>query len=167
MHYIEVMDTKNLTLSLEIDEADLSQIKVGQKVNITVNGVEGKTYKGKVSEIYQIGTYASNGSKFKAIITFKNNGKAKIGMSAYSVITIDKAENAIVVPIEAVQRQGNDRYVVVVNSDGTTKNVNVKTGLSNDAYVEIKSGLSGGEIIQMAVTSSNNQRIGMPISISN
>ena len=155
-HYIEVMDVNNLVLTLDIDEADLSSVQVGQDVAITVNGVLDKIYTGKVTKIDEIGNYASNGSKFKAMISFENDGNVKIGMSAYSVITIDKAENVITVPIASIQRQGNSKYVVVVNDDGTTKNVSVETGLSNDAYVEIKSGLSGGETIQMVVSSTNN-----------
>ena len=155
-HYIEVVDINNLVLTLDIDEADLASVQVGQDVIITVNGVSDKTYIGKVSKIDEIGIYASNGSKFKATISFENDGNVKIGMSAYSVITIDKAENVIIAPVASIQRQGNSKYVVKVNKDKTTINVPVETGLSNDVYVEIKSGLQVGETVQMIVSSNNN-----------
>ena len=155
-HYIEVMDINSLTLSLDIDESELSSVKTGQDVSITVNNDEAKTLTGKVTKINELGTYAANGSKFRATISFENDGNIKIGMSASCSIVIDKVENVIVVPVASVQQQAGSKYVVVVNSDGTTKNVPVETGLSNGNYVEIKSGLSGGETIQMVVASSTN-----------
>ena len=169
-HYIEVMDTNNLILTLSVDEADLPSVQVDQEVSITVNAYEEKEYTGRIVEIEQIGTYASNGSKFKTTILFENDGNIRIGMSANCTITTDKAENVIAVPVSSIQTQRNEKYVVVVNEDGTTKNVTVETGLSNSAYVEIKSGLSGGETVQMIVSSSNENsnntgRGGMPTTI--
>ena len=140
-HYIEVIDTNNLTLSLDVDESDLSTVQVEQDVSITVNNDDTKTITGKVTKINEIGTYAANGSKFRATISFENPGDIKVGMSASCVITIDKAENVIIVPVASVQRQADSNYVVVVNNDGTTQNVPVEIGLSNGTYVEIKSGL--------------------------
>jgi len=142
MHYIEVVDTINLMVTLDIDESELSQVQVGQDVYITVNNDTEKTFTGKVSKINELGTYAANGSKFTTTISFENDGSVKVGMSASCKITIDKVENVIIVPVAAVQKQGTQKYVVVVNSDGITKNVPVETGLSNGTYVEIKSGLT-------------------------
>ena len=157
MHNIEISDTVNLLMTLNVDESDLASVKVGQEVTITVNAYENKTYTGAITKINEIGTYAETGSKFKATIALVNDGEIKIGMSASCEIIIDKAENVIAVPVASVQTSGGNKYVVVVNEDGTTGNVSVTTGLANDAYVEIKSGLSGGETIQMIeVTNSSN-----------
>ena len=155
-HYIEVVDINNLILTLDVDESEISSIKIGQDVSITINDEDKKTLEGKVTKINELGIYASNGSKFTSIIGFENDGNVKIGMSASCKITIDKTENVIVVPVASVQKQGNENYVVVVSDDGTIKNVIVETGLSNGNYVEIKSGLSGGETIQMVVANSSN-----------
>ena len=156
-HNIQILDATNLLMTLEVDETELNSIQVGQEVVITPNSNEEKTYVGKITKINEIGTYASNGSKFKVTILFENDNNVKIGMSASCVITIEKAENVVAVPIASVQSNGNSKYVVVVNEDKTTTNINVTTGLSNDAYVEIKEGLTGGETIQMIqITSTNN-----------
>lgn len=127
-------------------------------MSITVNAYEDKTYIGTVKKINQIGTYASNGSSFSAVVSFTNDGDVKIGMSGSCSITLEKAENVISVPIEAVQTKNNEKYVVVKNEDGTTQNVAITTEISNDAYVEVTSGLTGSEIIEMTVqtTTSNN-----------
>ena len=77
-------------------------------------------------------------------------------MSAVCSITIEKAENCIAVPIEAVQTKDNQKYVVVVKENGETENVDIETGISNDSYVQVKSGLSGGEKVQVIETVTTN-----------
>lgn len=166
MHNIEVQSTNELTMNISIEEEEIAKVKVGQEVSITVNAYEDKTYIGTVKKINQIGTYASNGSSFSAVVSFTNDGDVKIGMSGSCSITLEKAENVISVPIEAVQTKNNEKYVVVKKEDGTTQDVAITTGISNDAYVEVTSGLSGNEVLQMTVqtTNQNNQRgMGMPM----
>ena len=42
-----------------------------------------------------------------------------------------------------------EKYVIVVNDDGTTSDVVVETGISDDSYIEIVSGLSEGQKVQI------------------
>jgi len=161
--YIEVMDVNNLAMTLSINESDLSSISVGQDVVITINANSNQTYTGKITEIDQIGTYASQGSTFNATVSLINDGTIKIGMSASAVVTVASAENVLVVPIEAVQTDNGSKYVVIVNSDESTSNVPVETGLSSSAYVEIKNGLTEGQTVQYTVTTTNNSNRGQSI----
>ncbi len=153
---ITIQSTESLKLSISVDETEISEVKVGQEVKITPNAYEDKTYTGTITKINQVGTYASNGTTFTGTVTVENDGDLKIGMSASCSITLEKAENVVAVPIEEVQTENNIKYVIVKQQDGTTKNVTVETGISNDAYVEIISGLSGGETIQMIEQTSNS-----------
>lgn len=155
-HYITVQSADSLLMTLNIDETEIGKVAVGQEVEIVANAYSDKTYTGTISKINQIGTYASNGSSFTATVVFENDGDIKIGMSAQATITIEKSENVVAIPIEAVQTQGGSKYVVVKNSDGTTSNVTIETGLSNDAYVEVTSGLKGEEIIEMTTQTSSS-----------
>lgn len=154
-NYVEVQTTETLLMSLSIDEEDIGKVAIGQEVEITANAYEDKTYTGTITKINQIGTYASNGSSFTATVQFDNDGDIKIGMSASATVTLEKVENVIAVPIEAVQTKNNEKYVIVKKADGATENVTIETGISNDAYVEIKSGLTGNETIQMTVETSS------------
>lgn len=156
MHSIEIQSVVELVMNISIDEEDISKVKVGQEVTIIVNAYEDKTYTGTISKINQVGTYASNGSSFSGVVRFTNDGDVKIGMSATCSIILEKAENVISVPIEAVQTKNNEKYVVVVNNDGSTNDVTITTGISNDAYVEVKSGLTGSETLQMTVQTTSN-----------
>lgn len=160
-HSITVQSTETFAMTLSIDETEIGKVAVGQEVKIVPNAFEDKTYTGTIAKINQIGNYAANGSNFTATVVFENDGDLKIGMSASASVTIEKAENVVAVPIEAVQTSGGTKYVIVAQADGTTQNVTIETGISNDAYVEVKSGLTGGETIQMTTTTSNSSMGGM------
>lgn len=154
-NYVQVQSTDQLYVTLSIGEADIGTVKVGQEAEITLTA-NNKTYTGKIDKISDVGTYSTSGSTFPAYVKFTNDATVKLGMSASCTVILDKAENAIAVPKEAVQTMNGTNYVVVVNSDGSTQNVTVETGLSNDAYTEIKSGLDVGETVQYTVTTSTN-----------
>lgn len=165
-NYIEVKTLETLTMNLSIDETEISKVKKGQEVKVTVNALENKSYTGTISKINEMGTYASNGSSFSASITFENDGNIKLGMSASCTVVLEKEENVLAVPIEAIQTKQEEKYVVVVKEDGTTQDTTVETGISNDTYVQILSGLNEGQIIQMIETSTTNTSSGKNSSSS-
>ena len=154
-NYIQIQSTKDLYVTLSIGEADIGTVAKGQEAQITLTA-NNKKYTGKIDKISDVGSYATSGSTFTAYVKFTNDGTVKLGMSASCTVILDKAENAIAVPKEAIQTANNTQYVVVVNSDGSTQNVTIQTGLSNDAYTEVKSGLSAGETVQYTVTTSSS-----------
>lgn len=157
-HYIEVIATDTLQMELSIEETDIDLVSIGQEVEVKIDAKENSSYIGYVSYISEIATYSSNGSKFKAIVTFSNDGTIKIGMSSSCEVILAKAENVIAVPTEAIETVGNIKYVEVVNKEGSTTKVQVKTGIENDAYVEITEGVQEGDIVQ--ITESKNSSAG-------
>lgn len=155
-HYLEYMKINSLEMQLSVDESEIDKIKTNQSVDITLNAFEDKTFTGKISFINQIGNYSSSGTKYTAIVKFSNDGNVKLGMSGKASIEVEKAENVLAIPIEAVQTRGKEKYVVVVDNDGNTENVVIETGISNEAYVEVKSGLTDEDLVRMVVNEGNS-----------
>jgi multidrug efflux pump subunit AcrA (membrane-fusion protein) len=153
-HYIEIKSIDSLSMNLSVSETDINKIEIGDAVDITITATEEKI-EGYITSISEVGSYSSSGSYFTAQVTFENNGNLKIGMSATCEIIIEKAENVVAVPLEAIQTSDDGKYVIVVNKDGSTSNVSVETGISNDAYIEIKSGISENTTVQMSESSSS------------
>lgn len=142
-------------MNLSVSETDINKIEIGDIVNITMTASNEKI-EGYITSISEVGTYSSSGSYFNAVVTFENNGNLKIGMSATCEIVIEKAENVVSVPVEAIQTLDDGTYVIVVNSDGSTTNTKVETGISNDAYIEIKSGIAEGTRVQLSEESNSD-----------
>ena len=84
-------------------------------------------------------------------------------MQVNCTVIIEKAENVVGLPVEAVQKDEEGKeYVDVVQDDGTAKQVYIKTGISDDYYVEITYGLNVGDSVQIVkstttVVNKNNE----------
>ena len=154
-NYIEVYNIENVIVNIKINESEISNISIGDDVEIVLNSDSSKKYTGKISKISSVGTYSSSGSTFEAIVTIENDGNIKVGMSVSCTINIEEHADVIAVPIGAVQINGDRRYVIVVNGDNTEE-VDVTTGLSDDTYVEIKSGLTTNDTVRVVTVTTKN-----------
>ena len=89
-------------------------------------------------------------------------------MTARVEINTSEKENALVVPIAALKTNDKGSYVLRVNDNGQTEQVNVTTGIYSDEYVEILSGLDEGDKVSITYNASksssksNDKRQGPP-----
>ena len=155
-NFVEVQTTDDLSLTISVNENQISNLSKGQKVTITPTTDETLNYEGTVTKIDSIGTYASSGTTFNVSISFKNDGNLKLGMSASCEVVLEEVTDVLTVPISAVQTEDDKKYVVIINDDGNTENVEITTGLSDDDYVEVKSGLEEGQIVQVVTTTTQS-----------
>jgi len=82
---------------------------------------------------------------------FDTDAKPLPGMNASVTITLDQAQDVLVVPAQAIQTEGFRSVVEVVNDDGSTESVVVQTGLSDGLNTEITEGLEEGQTIIIPV----------------
>ena len=76
-------------------------------------------------------------------------------LQAVCTIIIEKAENVVALPIEAIQKdEEQKKYVDLVVEDGNTTKLYIKTGISDDYYVEIEEGLNVGDRVQIVKSST-------------
>ncbi len=155
-HYLVLQATDTLQCSTSIDEDELDSISVGQEATIEIEALD-KELTGYVVSISNTADYSSSGSTFEVTVEFQNDGEILLGMSVKCEIILEKAENAIAVPIEAVTEEMGVKYVTVKQENGETLEVQVETGIENDAYIEITSGLEEGEIVLIEETTSDEQ----------
>ena len=154
-NYIEVSKVSDVVVNISINESEIPNISKGDTAEIVLTSDSSKKYTGTISKISSVGTYSSSGSTFAAIVSLKNDGNIKIGMSSTCTINIEEHKDVLAVPIGAVQINGDRRYVVVVEGNDT-KEVDVTTGLSDDSYVEIKSGLTTNDTVRVVTVTKQN-----------
>lgn len=143
---------KKYKITLNIEEKDFSKVKENQVVEISVQK-DNKilNYIGKV-----VKNADDTNSKSKISVEITNPDENLVSsMPATCVIIIEKAENVVALPIEAIQKdEVQKEYVNLVIDDETTEKRYVKTGLSDDYYVEISSGLNVGDRVQIVKSST-------------
>ena len=126
-------------ITLLIEDKNLEKAKIDQETQISIKkDEETLNYLGKVIDI-------------TLIVEITNpDDKLEKNMQANCTVIIEKAENVVGLPIEAVQKDDAGRaYANVVQDDGSTKQVYINTGISDDYYVEITSGLNVGDRVQI------------------
>lgn len=142
---------KSYQIVLLIDEKDLKNTAIGNQAEISIKKEEETlNYLGEVKFINKI-----ENNKSQLIIEIINyDEKIQENMQATCTVIIDKAENVVALPIEAIQKDENgEEYVDIVMQNGTTSQVKIKTGISDDYYVEITSGLNVGDRVQIIKSS--------------
>ncbi len=140
-------------IKLSIEDKDLSKVKEGQDVEISIKKEEEfLAYQGKVIKINK--DIINNKSTINVEI-LNIDDKIQENMQATCKVIIEKAENVVALPVEAIQKNENNEEIVdVVQPDGTTKECKIKTGLSDDYYVEITEGLKVGDRVQIVKSST-------------
>ena len=148
----EEENIKAYQITLSIEDKDLEKAKVEQEVEIYVKKDEEiLNYLGKVIKINKD---TNNKSTINIEVTNPDE-RIQENMEANCTVIIEKAENVVALPVEAVQKnEENKEYVDVVQIDGTTIPVDIKTGISDDYYVEITSGLNVGDRVQIVKSST-------------
>jgi Cu(I)/Ag(I) efflux system membrane fusion protein len=137
---------KQVWVNAEVFERQASQIEIGDLVDMTLDYLPGKQWKGQIDYIYP--TLDTKTRTIKVRLKFDNqNELLKPGMFAQVIIHGKNSAKTLVVPTEAVIRTGSSNRVVLALGDGSFKSINVKVGQFSDPYIEILSGLKEGEEI--------------------
>ena len=134
-------------ITLLIEDKNLEKAKIDQETQISIKkDEETLNYLGKVIDINK-----DVNNKSTLIVEITNpDDKLEKNMQANCTVIIEKAENVVGLPIEAVQKDDEGKaYANVVQDDGSTKQVYINTGISDDYYVEITSGLNVGDRVQI------------------
>jgi len=99
--YIYLSST-DLQLSAKINEADISKVKIGQKVTFTVDTYPDKTFTGKIAYLAPMATTVNNVQMFDAKITIDDYSLLKSGLPASIKIIVNSVNHVLTVPQEAL-----------------------------------------------------------------
>lgn len=139
-----VINNDTLYIEVNIEEADISKLKVGQKAEATLDAVEGLTLEGEVSFISLTSSTSSNGIvTYLVRVALSNTGETQIreGMTASIEFIISEAKGVLTVPVDAVRNISGQPSVQ--KADGTY--AVVTTGFTDGKKVEVISGLAAGD----------------------
>ncbi len=146
---IVLADTSTLEIVASIDEIDIGEVSVGQKVEIVLDAFPEKRLAGEITHIDPAAAPQRGSTVYEATVSFRGEGLAiRPGMGTNLTITTVERPQVLLVPSRAIQTIGR-RKVVRVLEGGNVREVEVKTGLSNRVETEIISGLREGQIVRI------------------
>jgi cobalt-zinc-cadmium efflux system membrane fusion protein len=140
---LTIIDTTLLWANAEIYEKDLSKIKIGQKVELTVPAYPEDVFEGSVSYIGDVVNEPSRTITVRAEVG-NDDQRLKPGMFADVDILLNGVEETLVVPVAAVLEDGR-RKIVFVKEKGQFEQREIKTGAVDGDHLQVLEGLSVGE----------------------
>lgn len=151
-----IYDRSQLTFEMDIDEQDISQIKVGQKVEITADALDGQSFTGVVDKININGTTASGHTSYPVTVLVDGSPEELYpGMNVSAKIIVEEVGSVLTLPVEAVER--GDTVLVAtegcLDEKGNVVDISaaekrqVTLGRNDDNYIEIVDGLEEGDVV--------------------
>ena len=158
---IKLAQTETMTVKTQISEADVTRVKMGQKVYFTILGEPNKRYTATLRSIEPAPdsiltettsststTAASTAIYYNGLFDAPNeDGKLRISMTAQVQIVRADAPGALTVTATALGPRGKDgSYTVrVVGADGQAQPRSIKVGLNTNVSVQVLEGLVEGD----------------------
>ncbi|MGF7058236.1 efflux RND transporter periplasmic adaptor subunit [Brassicibacter mesophilus] len=154
-----ISDLNNLEVIIPVDELDINKIDLNKEAKVTAQAVPDVSYDAKVSKVALEGVVNNGVATFDVTLSLKEISGLKPGMTVNGEIIIDSKENAMLLPVEAIQYRQGKKFVLVKNSEGNDepKATSVEIGLVSEDYVEIVDGLKEGDTVLYQSTATNSQ----------
>lgn len=156
--FLVAQDLTKMQIEVSVSEADIGKIKVGQKVDYTLDGYPNETFKGTVSQVRISPTTVSNVVTYTVIVSVNNdNGILKPGMTANASIITSTKENVVCVENAALRftpseitggKKFKKQGIWILRKNKPTR-INIKMGITDSENTEIisKEIKEGDEVI--------------------
>ncbi|MCH8251294.1 MAG: efflux RND transporter periplasmic adaptor subunit [Planctomycetes bacterium] len=144
-----VADTSTMWLMADLYERDLVQVRVGQPVLFTVDGMPGAAFEGRIRWISSSLDDQTRTVRLRADLP-NPNGLLRAKMFGTARIILHDGEEVVTVSNRAVQTDGCCQLVFIRESETVFQPRKVVLGTSANGFVEVLEGLSEGEMLASA-----------------
>lgn len=155
-------DLTDMQVVANVDEADIGNVRDGQRVTFTVDAFPDDTFEGRVKQVRQQGEEESNVVTYEVVISAPNNDlKLKPQLTANVNIYTEEIENVVSVPAKALRfspskemmndgekiKDCNATNKLWIKEANILKAYPVKTGITNGIRTQILEGIKEGTAV--------------------
>jgi RND family efflux transporter MFP subunit len=160
---IQLVDLATMQLEAPVPATDIPNVRIGQPVEVRVDGYDKRKFSGKVDRINPV-TEAGSRSITTYIKIDNPQGELRGGMFAQGEITQARSQPVLTVPVASIQLEGERQYVYTVEG-GHIRRKDITTGAKSEGegLIEVKSGLDSG--VQVVATKIDGLKDGAVASI--
>jgi len=153
---LTLADLNDPIIRIHIDETDMDKISVGYEVEVFFDAIPDKTFTGRIARVDPMLVTVEGVPSVRALAYLDkkpsdNPQMLLAGMNAMVDVIGGKAENALLVPVEALRELSPGNYSVFVMEDGKLQMRSVEVGLMDFSYAEIISGLKQGDRVSTGI----------------
>jgi RND family efflux transporter MFP subunit len=132
-------------LVIPVPESYVRYIKVGDEAKVTVPAL-GRAYAGKVAR-FSVDVKEDTRTMHTEVDILNTDHTLLPGLYAEAVLSLDRKDNAIAAPVQAITQNGEQATADVVSPSGTIEVRNISLGIQTPKDAEILSGLKEGEMV--------------------
>jgi RND family efflux transporter MFP subunit len=162
-----IVNPDTVYFDAEVEETDLPNIAIGQKVDITIDAYSDQNFQGEVATIGLVAfTSSTGGNAYHVRISLPKNEnlRFRVGMQGDSDIVFNTIPTVLKISSSALASDGDKNYVWIIEN-GKSKKVIVEIGSESTDETEIKSGLTDGQ--EVIDNPPSNFKEGTKITVSN
>jgi HlyD family secretion protein len=150
-----VVDPSAMLVRVKVNQADVHVLRAGQPARISLDAYPGLEFPGRIEQVAPVGTTSRLTDRvrnFVAIVSIQgNHPKLMPDLSAAVDVELERQENAIVLPRDAVAGEKGNFSVRVLDGSRVRPRT-VTLGAMNDYEVVVASGLDPGVTVQRNVS---------------
>jgi HlyD family secretion protein len=172
---VQIGDLSRIFVDALVDEADIAQLKVGQKVKVTLDAFPDQEWDARVRRIDPLGITDQNVTSIKTQVEInKPDPRLRPGLNAECEFIIAAKSGVLAVPTRAIKNDKDKKTVQVLIPDangkkdpaaGETGKVEIRevvTGLEAGDVTEIVSGLKEGDKVVVQTIKPGDEKKGGP-----
>ncbi len=154
--FILLADLEQPVLEIFLDESDLNMVGVGFEVEVVFDALPDDTFVGTIVQVDPQLTEQSGLNVVRAVVQLNEESFAKpqtlpVGLNATVEVIGGRAENALLIPVEALRELTPENYSVFVMNGDDLELRSVEVGLADFTFAEITAGLEAGEIVTTGI----------------
>jgi len=152
---LSLPDTSEMMVLVRVHEAKTDKLKIGQRANITIEGVPGKQFTGTVTKIAVLADSQNRWlnpdlKEYETEITLDHSDAAlKPGATAHTEIMVETVTDQLAIPVQAIYSKNARRYIFKQEGHDT-EYAEIKLGSIGSEWAQVTNGLAAGDQILLA-----------------
>ena len=145
---VTLYNMEEVTMTVTVDEADMTDISVGSQANITFIAYPDTVFTAEVTEIADAVSDSDGNVTYDVTVTLEGDVSGLFqGMTGEITFVTEEMKDVLYVSKRAIITEGENSYVKVRTEDGKIEKKSVTTGFTDGVNIEIVEGLSEGDIV--------------------
>ncbi len=161
---IHLPTAERMMAEVQVPESSLARVREGMPARVRIDALPGQDFRGELAYIAQMPDAQSRWSNpdltlFSAQVHLDGvDDNVRTGMTCQAEIVVDRIEDAVYVPVQAIVRIDGQPMAYIVTDEGGLEPRPVELGMDNNREVHIVSGLSPGEEVTLTPPLTDDTR---------
>ncbi len=161
---IHLPTAERMMAEIQVPESSLARVREGLPARVRIDALPGQDFRGELAHINQMPDAQSRWANpdltlFSAEVHMDGvDDNVRTGMTCQAEIVVDRIEDAVYVPVQAIVRVDGQPMAYVITGEGGLEPRPVELGMDNNREVHIVSGLSPGEEVTLTPPLTDDTR---------